>query len=128
MRIEQPTTGISPFETNTKDKSFLEVFNPELSGCIINFLRKRGYFVVSYFDCFKDKRRILATPIKINQSNIGFKTNTVHFISIDFKSGKQETPKSYINDILKSGGVYLSISSLQEFYNMFELITGKGLQ
>jgi hypothetical protein len=98
-----------------KDNTFLEIFFPELSNLVISLLRENGFTVITFFDRFTDRRRILATMKKANTSK---------FISIDIKSGNQKNQRSYKNRVLRNGGAFLSVSSLQEFYQKFQLISG----
>jgi hypothetical protein len=120
----------SLFSETYKDnanKCFLEIFSPELSECIINFLRKRGYFVISYFDIHTDKRRILASTIRPSRFRNNQFRNRSNFISIEVKNGTPKNQPGYKNNILKSGGFFLKVHSLNDFYKQFESITGEML-
>lgn len=113
------STSLSSKSKDTTKKPFIEIFYPELSKCIINSLRRKGCFVISYFD-LQGEKRILATSQKINRHNVVQKDGTARFISIIVEGVNSKNQHTYKNRIIDSGGAFITVSSLPEFYRKFE--------
>lgn len=127
MQEKKPVLPSTSYLLEDKNSKFLEIFTSELSRLIISLLRGKGFFVLTYFDINTGKRRILVSinqfkPVCSNRSS-----NSGSFISIEIKSGTQKNQNGYKKSILKSGGLYLWVHSLSDFYRQFESITGEIL-
>jgi hypothetical protein len=126
MKKSQPLYGTSLFTVgNYNEKSFTDIFYPELSICVISFLRKKGYLVTTRFT-LTGYRLITVMKIKTNHTSTDFAlipklANSAQFIEIQIINSKNQYSKNYKKPIFKSGGIYLFISTLQEFYRLFAL-------